>query len=108
MATENAASSKRGILVVIGIIALAVLLLVIARYYRLPADEARQLLQQEGMAAARQGIALSQEGKKLLTPEEQREMEKIYDEALGLLPPEEKQRFLTLAQKGTGATGFDC
>jgi hypothetical protein len=71
--------------------------------YHVPSENVPDLLQQEGMPAARQGIALSQQGKKLLPPEEQREMDVIYAEAFKALSPEENQRFLALARKGTAA-----
>jgi len=89
---------------VIGILALATVAVIVARMYHVPSESVPDLLQQEGMPAARQGIALSQQGKKLLSPEEQREMDSLYTEAFKALSPEEHQRFLALARKGTAAT----
>ena len=88
----------------IGILALATVAVIVARMYHVPSESVPDLLQQEGMPAARQGIALSQQGKKLLPPEEQREMDAIYTDAFKALSPEEHQRFLALARKGTAAT----
>jgi len=88
---------------VIGILALATVAVILTRIYQVPSDGI-QSLQQEGIPAARQGIALSQQGKKLLPPEEQHEMDAIYAEAFKTLSPEERQRFVALAQKGTAAT----
>lgn len=88
----------------IGMLALATVAVIVTRMYHLPSESVPTLLQQEGMPAARQGIALSQQGKKLLSPEEQREMDAIYTEAFKTLSPEEHERFLTLARKGTAAT----
>ncbi|NOT54326.1 MAG: hypothetical protein HOP18_06945 [Deltaproteobacteria bacterium] len=88
----------------IGILALATVAVIVARMYHVPSESASDLLQREGMPAARQGIALSQQGKALLPPEEQREMDAIYAEAFKTLSSEEHQRFLTLARKGTAAT----
>lgn len=104
MTTSQASSSKRGTWLVIGILALATVAVIFARMYHVPSESVPDLLQQEGMPAARQGIALSQQGKKLLPPEEQREMDAIYAEAFKALSPEENQRFLALARKGTAAT----
>ena len=103
MATPNATLSKSGTWLVIGILALATIAVILTRIYQVPPNSI-QSLQQEGIPAARQGIALSQQGKKLLPPEEQREMDEIYSEAFKALSPEEKQRFLALARKGTAAT----
>ena len=102
MTTANVPSSRKsGTWVVIGLLALAVLAVIVSRvFYFSSAD----VLQQEGIPAARQGMKLSQEGKKLLPIEEQREMEAIYAEAFKSLSVEERQRFVTLGQKGTIAT----
>ena len=103
MTIPQLSSSKRGTWLVIGILALATVAIIITRMYHVPSESVPDLLQQEGMPAARQGIALSQQGKKLLPPEEQREMDAIYTEAFKALSPEENQRFLALARKGTAA-----
>lgn len=103
MATSHAPSSKSGTWLVIGILVLATIAVIITRIYHVPSDSIPSL-QQEGIPAARQGIALSQQGKKLLPPEEQREMDEIYTEAFKGLSSGESQRFLALAQKGTAAT----
>ena len=103
MTIPQPSSSKRGTWLVIGIVALATVAVIVARMYHVPSN-VPDLLQQEGMPAARQGIALSQQGKKLLSPEEQREMDAIYSEAFKTLSPEENQRFLALARKGTAST----
>jgi hypothetical protein len=104
MTTSQPPSSKRGTWLVIGIVALATVAVIVARMYHVPSENVPDLLQQEGMPAARQGIALSQQGKKLLPPEEQREMDAIYSEAFKALSPDEHQRFLALGRKGTAAT----
>ena len=103
MTTPQPSSSKQGTWLVIGILVLATVAVIITRMYHVPSENVPDLLQQEGMPAARQGIALSQQGKKLLPPEEQREMDAIYTEAFKVLSPEENQRFLALARKGTAA-----
>jgi hypothetical protein len=105
MATPHAPSAKKsGTWLVLGIVSLATIAVIFARMYQVPSESVPDLLQQEGMPAARQGIALSQQGKKLLPPEEQREIDAIYTEAFKALSPEEHQRFLSLARKGTAAT----
>jgi len=68
-----------------------------------PDDEVQEVLQQQGIPAARQGIDLSREGKKLLPIEEQHEMDALYAEAFQMLTPEERTRVQTLAQKGSAA-----
>ena len=103
MATPNATLSKSGTRLVIGMLVLATIAVIVTRMYQAPPD-VTQSLRQEGIPAARQGIALSQQGKKLLPPEEQHEMDTIYSEAFTGLSPEESQRFLALARKGTAAT----
>jgi hypothetical protein len=96
---------KRGTKLVLGLLALATLLLVLSRVYRLPpADDLQATLQQQGIPAARQGIDLSREGRKLLPLEEQKEMDALYAAALQALSAEEQQRFLALAQKGSAGT----
>ncbi len=105
MTTANIPPSKRsGTWVVVGLLALAVFAVIVSRVFYFSPDTATDVLRQEGLPAARQGMALSQEGKKLLPIEEQREMEAIYAEAFKALAPEERQRFVTLGQKGTAAT----
>jgi hypothetical protein len=105
MATTNVPSSqKSGTWVVVGLLALAVVAVIASRAFYFSSDSAIDVLQQEGIPAARQGMALSQEGKKLLPVEEQREMEAIYAEAFKALTPEEHQRFVAIGQKGPSVT----
>jgi hypothetical protein len=105
MTTTNVPSSKKsGTWVVVGLLALAVLAVVISRAFYFSSDSVVDVLQQDGLPAARQGMALSQEGKKLLPVEEQREMEAIYAEAFKTLSAEERQRFIALGEKGPAAT----
>jgi hypothetical protein len=97
MATANVPSSKKnGTWLVIGIIALAVLAVIVSRVFYLSPDST--------LDDTRKGMALSQEGKKLLPIEEQRELDTIYAEAFKSLSEEERRRFMTLGQKGTAAT----
>jgi hypothetical protein len=86
-------------------LALATVLVIVSRIYRTPAPpDWQEILQQPGFSAARRGMNLSQEGKKLLPVAEQREMDILYAEALQSLTPKEQQRFWTMVQKGTTAT----
>ncbi len=104
MAIERPTTWKSGTKLVIGLLALATVLVIISRVYHVPPeDEAQEVLQQQGIPAARQGMNLSREGRKLLQVEEQREMDALYAEALQTLAPEERERFRTLAQKGSAA-----
>jgi len=105
MATERPTTWKSGTKLVIGLLALGIVLVIISRVYRVPPpeDEVQEVLQQQGIPAARQGMNLSREGKKLLPVEEQREMDALYDEAVKTLPPQEQERFRALAQKGVAA-----
>ncbi|MBM4255881.1 MAG: hypothetical protein FJ147_08285 [Deltaproteobacteria bacterium] len=102
--THSPSTQKSGTWVVIGLLALAVLAVIVSRVFYFSSDSATDVLQQEGLPAARQGMALSQQGKKLLPMEEQREMDAIYAEAFTALSTEERQRFMTLGQKGTAVT----
>ncbi len=105
MTTANVPTSKKnGTWLVVGLLALAVLAVIVSRVFYFSSDTTTEVLQQEGIPAARQGMALSQEGKKLLPSEEQREMDAIYTEAFKSLSVEERQRFMTLGQKGPAAT----
>jgi hypothetical protein len=108
MPTANASSSpKSGTWLVVGLLALATIAVIVSRVFYFSSDTADDLLRKEGLPAARQGMALSQEGKKLLPIEEQREMEAIYAEAFKSLSAEERQRFVTLGQKGPAATDVE-
>jgi hypothetical protein len=105
MATERSASLPTGTKLVVGLLALATVLVIISRVYYTPSpeDEALEVLQQQGVPAARQGMSLSREGRKLLPLEEQHELDALYAEALRALTPEEQQRFKTLAQQGAAS-----
>ncbi len=104
MAIERPTTWKNGTKLVIGLLALATVLVIISRVYRMPPeDETQEILQQQGIPAARQGMNLSREGRKLLPVEEQHEMDALYDEAFQTLTPEERARVQALAQKGSAA-----
>jgi hypothetical protein len=94
---------RNGTKLVIGLLALAMALAIGLRFYLSSFENGSNILQQQGIAAARIGIDLSQEGRKLLPQEEQNELDSIYNEALQSLRQEERQRFFSLAQKGAGA-----
>jgi hypothetical protein len=105
MTMESSSTMKSGTKLVIGLLLVAAVLLIISRVFHLPAtEEGLDELQQQGVPAARYGIGLSQEGVRLLPAEEQRELGGLYGEALNFLRPEERQRFLSLAQKGAAAS----
>jgi hypothetical protein len=104
MNTKSSSTLTNGTKVVIGLIFGALLLVIGARMYQARQEDVMGVMQQQGPAAARQGIGLSQEGVKLLPREEQQELGRLYDEALQNLRPEEKQRFLDLAKKGASAS----
>jgi hypothetical protein len=104
MTTKRPTTLKSGTKLVIGLLALATVLVIISRVYRVPPeDDALEILQQQGVPAARQGMDLSREGRKLLPIEEQHEMDALYAEAFQTLTPEERVRAQTLAQKGSAA-----
>src|SRR5215510_522742 len=104
MATKRSPTWKSGTKLVIGLLALGTVLVIISRVYRMPPDdEVQEVLQQQGIPAARQGMDLSREGRKLLPIEEQHEMDALYAEAFQMLTPEERTRVQTLAQKGSAA-----
>lgn len=104
MTADVPSSRKSGTWVVIGLLALAVLAVIVSRVFYFSTNTATDVLHQEGLPAARQGMALSQEGKKLLPIEEQHELDAIYAEAFKALSAEERQRFMRLGQKGGTAT----
>ena len=104
MAEENSGRMKNGTKLVIGLVLLAAVLVIVSRLYRTPpAENLYTSGPGNDFPAMRKGIDLSQEGKKLLPVEEQREMDAIYAEALQALEPTEKQRFLAIVQKGSAA-----
>lgn len=100
-ASVPAANKRSGTWVVIGLLALAVVAIILVRLFHVSSTD---LLHQEGIPAAREGMKLSQEGKKLLPVEEQHEMDAIYAEAFQSLSADERQRFTTLVQKGQEVT----
>lgn len=105
MTMAHRSGPKRGTWLVLGFLVFASILVVISRVYRTPPPEDWQVIaQQEGIPAARRGMNLSREGRKLLPVEEQRELDALYAEALQALTPDEKQQFLMLAQKGSAAS----
>ena len=98
MATTNSATLKSGTWLVIGLLALATVLVIISRVYRTPPPEdGPEILQQQGLPAARRGMDLSREGKKLLPVEEQHEMDALYAEAL-------QARFQSLSARRVAST----
>ncbi len=104
MATERPTTWKSGTKLVIGLLAFGIVMVIISRVYRVPPeDDVQEILQQQGISAARQGINLSREGRKLLPLGEQHEMDALYGEALQTLAPEERERFRALAQRGLAA-----
>jgi hypothetical protein len=98
---------RNGTKLVIGLLALAMALAIGLRFYLSSFENGSNILQQQGIAAARLGIDLSQEGRKLLPQEEQNELNSIYNEALQSLRQEERQRFFALSQKGADAEEQD-
>lgn len=105
MTTAPSTTSRRGTWLVIGLLAVATILVIISRVYRTPSpQDVSGTAEQPDFPAARQGMSMAREGVKLLPAEEQREMDALYAEALQALPPEEKERFLALAQKGATAS----
>jgi len=104
MVKERSTSLSNGTKLVIGLLALGTVLVIISRLYHTPpSEDALDVLQQQGIPAARQGMSLAREGRKLLPLEEQHELDALYDEALQTLTPEERQRAKTLAQQGPAA-----
>lgn len=92
----------------IGLVLFAAVLVVIARVYRTPPpEEVTGLLRQQGLAAARQTMALSLEGRKLLSAEEQQELDALYTAALQQLSPAEREHFQALARKGLAMSDRD-
>jgi hypothetical protein len=103
MGAKPFSTMTNGTKLVIGLVLGALLLAIGMRLYRQP-DDISNFMQQQGPAAARQGIGLSQEGVRLLPQEEQRELGALYEAALQNLHDEERQRFFALAKKGQGAS----
>ncbi len=87
----------------ISLVIVAILLAVGLYWYR-QHDEVSDVLLRQGPDAARQGIGLSQEGVKLLPPEERQELGALYQAALQNLSDADKQRFAALANKGQAAS----
>jgi hypothetical protein len=104
MATTKPSTMRNGTKFVIGLLAFAMAVVIGLRFYLASEKDESNVLHQQGLPAARVGLGLSQEGRKLLAQEEQGELDSIYNEALQSLRQEERQRFFSLAQKGTGTT----
>jgi len=99
---------RRGTWLVIGLVLCAAVLVLVARAYRPPASQdVEGLLRQQGLPAARQTMALSLEGRKLLSLEEQRELDALYADALRQLSPQDRRYFQALAQKGLAMSDRD-
>ena len=105
MTTVKASTMRNGTKLVLGLLVLAMALAIGLRFYLSSFESEVGGVQQQSVAAARAGIGLSQEGRKLLSQEEQNELNALYEEALRSLQQEEQQRFFALAQKGTTAEG---
>lgn len=105
MDTQETPQSKRGTWLVMGLVAAAVVLVVLSqRYHPVPKEGWREILEQTGIPAAREGIDLSREGRQLLSTAEQQEMDALYAESLQGLGEHERQTFVKIVQKGKDAT----
>ena len=105
MDRQKVPQSKRGTWLVVGLVAIAVVLVVFSqRYHPVPKEGWREILEQPGIPAAREGIDLSREGRKLLSAAEQQEMDALYAASLQGLEEHERQEFVKMAQKGKDAT----
>jgi hypothetical protein len=106
MAKANSWIRTNGTWLVVSFLAVAMLLVIISRVYRaaLPPPKPSDIWEEQGAPAARRGMALSQEGRKLLPMEEQREVDTLYTEAMQTLTPGERQQFTALVQKNEAAT----
>ena len=86
-------------------LAISAVLIVLAYTYRpVPREGWRDIMAQPGIPAARRGIEMSREGRKLLSVEERKDMDSLYAEALQGLPPREREVFVAVAQKGAEAS----
>jgi hypothetical protein len=107
-ASESASTappSKRGSWLVMSAIAVFTVLIVLAYMYRpVPREGWRNIMAEPGIPAARRGLEMSREGRKLLSAEEQKEMDQLYAEALQGLPPQERKAFIAVSQKGAAAS----
>ncbi len=101
-------ASKRGSWLVLAFVAVASVLIIFAWNSRpVPREGWRKILEEPGVPAARRGIELSRLGRQLLSPPEQQEMARLYDEALQGLPEHERHAFVVLSQKGAEASARD-
>lgn len=100
MTTTGAAWSDRGILLVIGLLAVGVAAVTFAYLYRTqPQETVQGVLQSRGLPAARRGLALAQAGRTLLSVEEQAEMNALYAEAFAALTDAQRQAFRALVDR---------
>ncbi len=105
MPTTDATRSYKGVFLVIGLLTIGVVAVTITYSYRTPPTETLQsVLQARGVPAAKRGMRLSQEGRQLLSPEEQAEMDALYAEAFRSLTEWERLKFEELGKRGANAS----
>ena len=101
MAKTDSPRSRSGVLLVLGLLAIGVTAVTFTYTSRLsPKETLQSVLQSRGIPAAKRGMQLSQEGRQLLSTEEQAEMDTIYVEAFRALTKWERQEFQGLTKQG--------
>ncbi len=107
MGNMRTTQSRKGIFLVIGMLTIGIIAVAITYTYNFrnpPTEVPGTALQGKGVDAARRGIAMSREGRRLLAPEERLEMDQLYSQALKALSPSEMQVFAELRGLGENLT----
>ncbi len=105
MTKTDSSRSRKGVLLVLGLLAIGVTAVTITYTSRLsPKETLQSVLQSRGVPAAKRGMQLSRAGRQLLSAEEQAELDRIYAEAFQALTKWERKEFQDLTKQGTAAS----
>ena len=104
MPTTGPPRSGRGVVLVIGLLAVGAVAVAFAYVYRTPPPETLHgVLQSRGFPAAKRGMALAQAGRKLLPAEERTEMDALYAEAFQTLTDGQREMLRSLVARADQA-----
>lgn len=104
MSTTDPLRPSRGVVLVVGLLAVGAVAVAFAYVYRTPPPETLHgVLQSRGFPAAKRGMALAQAGRKLLPAEERTEMDALYAEAFQTLTDGQRETLRSLVARADQA-----